>query len=277
MPLPSNINEVLKKEISSNFVRFGEMTLHANYSTIPYLEIIEIYVIEGSNNGTFTTRLEQFKTNNGWVHLAGGLTLGIKNEQIELFLIRDEYIKEFDLTQAEILRRLGNPDNNEKDIIYHNSYDASPDSELWIYFQHELKFWFEIDNKTLLEMQIGGLGNLIYDEEKPKSKFQIWFSNLFGPAPIKLISKHIPKPDKSIYKLIAGENYQVIQEFIDHDRQIHPIGETWIFERTDYLPYHSGLSLFVIQDGEQIQHRFQDIEEEQAELLRTFMDYVKLI
>ncbi len=80
-----------------------------------------------------------------------------------------------------------------------------------------------------------------------------------------------------IYNLKKGETYKVIKQFYDFDRQIHKIGETWIFEKIEYLPYHSGLSLFVTENGQNIMYRFQDVAEEQQPLLNDFMNFVKIV
>ncbi|OBX25838.1 uncharacterized protein DUF3601 [Gelidibacter algens] len=80
-----------------------------------------------------------------------------------------------------------------------------------------------------------------------------------------------------INKLTKGKPYRVITKFADYDRIIHEIGEEWIFDKTTFLPYHSGLSLFVIENGKDVIYRFQAIPEEQQELLNTFMNYVELI
>jgi hypothetical protein len=81
----------------------------------------------------------------------------------------------------------------------------------------------------------------------------------------------------NIYKLEKGKTYRVKKEFIDYDRIIHRIGEIWTFDKTTFLPYHSGLTLFVIENGENAVYRFQSEPEEQQELLNTFMDYVECV
>ncbi len=77
-----------------------------------------------------------------------------------------------------------------------------------------------------------------------------------------------------IYKLKPGESYRVIKEFTDHDGNLHKAGERWIFVKIDYLPYHSGLSLNVIENGESVVYRFQDEPDQQQLLLECFMNYV---
>lgn len=79
---------------------------------------------------------------------------------------------------------------------------------------------------------------------------------------------------KNIRDLQKGASYQVVREFVDYDNIKHPVGETWIFDRTNFLPYEEGLTLHVLWDGENKVYRFQQIPEEQAELIENFADYV---
>jgi hypothetical protein len=78
-----------------------------------------------------------------------------------------------------------------------------------------------------------------------------------------------------IYDLVTGDSYTVKKEFTDYDGRVHGVGESWVFEKTTYLPYHSGLSLFVIENGQRVIYRFQDEPEAQQELLNDFMNYVE--
>ncbi len=77
-----------------------------------------------------------------------------------------------------------------------------------------------------------------------------------------------PKPanaGKSYKFLTAGQRYRVLQRFVDFDRHEHPVGETWIFLGSSFLPYDDGLSLIVSLDGEQEwMIRMQLREEEQG-------------
>lgn len=82
---------------------------------------------------------------------------------------------------------------------------------------------------------------------------------------------------KDISKLKKGETYRVVKEFADYDKIIHRVGKTWIFEGTNFVPYHSGLSLFIIENGQNMMYRFQAEPEQQQEILSNFMDYVELI
>lgn len=81
----------------------------------------------------------------------------------------------------------------------------------------------------------------------------------------------------NIRELQQGSTYAVVSEFVDYDGIIHPIGETWTVQEITFLPYHDGLSLFVIENGQKKQYRFQEIAEEQEKLLSDFMEYVELV
>ena len=81
----------------------------------------------------------------------------------------------------------------------------------------------------------------------------------------------------NIRQLREGSTYGVVSEFVDYDGINHPVGETWTVQEITFLPYHDGLSLFVIENGQKKQYRFQEIAEEQEELLSNFMEYVELV
>lgn len=78
-------------------------------------------------------------------------------------------------------------------------------------------------------------------------------------------------------KLIPGRTYKVVKSFIDYDNNLHPIGETWIYIGTDFVPYHDGLTLHVLKDGAsaEIVYRFLWDVAGQAEIIESFSDYVE--
>lgn len=80
----------------------------------------------------------------------------------------------------------------------------------------------------------------------------------------------------NILQLEQEQSYKVIREFIDYDKQLHPIGETWIYKGTAFLPYEDGLSLFVSIGDSLIMYRLQWRKEEQADIIDNFKDFVEL-
>jgi hypothetical protein len=77
-------------------------------------------------------------------------------------------------------------------------------------------------------------------------------------------------------KLKFGKKYTIIQPFHDFDGILHPVGESWIYKGTKFLPYEDGLTLFVQVDNEIVTYRFQWRESEQASIIEHFSDFVKL-
>ena len=77
-------------------------------------------------------------------------------------------------------------------------------------------------------------------------------------------------------KLIPGRKYRVVKPFTDFDHQEHPIGESWTYVETNYLPYDDGLTLHVLQNNSAVVYRLQWIKEEQADIIENFKDFVEL-
>ena len=77
-----------------------------------------------------------------------------------------------------------------------------------------------------------------------------------------------------IRQLVPGQCYQVVRAFTDHDGGQHPVGETWVFERTNFVPYHDGLTLHVSAHGLPQTYRLQWLPEEQGALIESFTDFV---
>lgn len=81
--------------------------------------------------------------------------------------------------------------------------------------------------------------------------------------------------NKNIRYLTPGQQYRVTKSFVDYDKQVHPLGETWIFSGTNFLPYDDGLTLHVIQDNKQLMYRLQWRNEEQTDIIENFTDFVE--
>ena len=71
-----------------------------------------------------------------------------------------------------------------------------------------------------------------------------------------------------------SQRYCVVQEFVDDDQQVHPVGETWVFECTKFAPYEDVLTLHVRARGSPLVYRLQQQPEEQAALIEHFTGFV---
>ncbi|WP_158583453.1 DUF3601 domain-containing protein [Salinisphaera sp. Q1T1-3] len=80
--------------------------------------------------------------------------------------------------------------------------------------------------------------------------------------------------DDEYRHLRQGSRYRVVRAFVDYDWITHPIGEVWVFEGSHFVPYHDGLSLFVVIDGRSRQVRLQASAAEQAHIIDAFDKYL---
>ena len=82
-------------------------------------------------------------------------------------------------------------------------------------------------------------------------------------------------PKFSAFELKPGCLYRVKLGFIDHDRGVHPVGESWRYESHDFVPYHAGLRLNVVDQSGPRSIFLQDYPEEQGEIVARFSDHVE--
>lgn len=76
--------------------------------------------------------------------------------------------------------------------------------------------------------------------------------------------------------LLPEQRYRVVRAFTDHDRIVHPVGESWTFLRSTFLPYEDGLSLFVARDGgAEMQIRLQQRAEAEGAIIDALDRYVE--
>jgi hypothetical protein len=75
--------------------------------------------------------------------------------------------------------------------------------------------------------------------------------------------------------LRPGIRYHVVKPFFDYDCVGHSVGESWVFDGSNFLPYDDGLSLFVTRPDGRSQHiRLQWRPEAQAAVIDALERYV---
>ena len=74
--------------------------------------------------------------------------------------------------------------------------------------------------------------------------------------------------------LTPGQCYRVARAFIDYDQCQHPVGETWVVERTAFLPYEDGLTLHVRSRGLPLTFRLQWSQAQQSAIVERFANFV---
>lgn len=83
------------------------------------------------------------------------------------------------------------------------------------------------------------------------------------------------RPRASFGHLWPERAYVVAQPFRDFDGQEHPVGETWVFVGSSFLPYDDGLSLFVTIEGQPRQIRMQWRPEQQGLIINNLESYLQ--
>jgi hypothetical protein len=81
-------------------------------------------------------------------------------------------------------------------------------------------------------------------------------------------------PISSIRDLKPGRTYRVIRQFTDYDGFVHSAGETWIFEKMNFVPYNDGLTLHIIKDGNTIVYRLMWVQEEQQYIIEHPHEFI---
>jgi hypothetical protein len=67
---------------------------------------------------------------------------------------------------------------------------------------------------------------------------------MFGPSPAGSFDPHgaVNSSDRHDF-LEAGRRYRVTRGFKDYTGCVHPVGETWSFVGSSFVPYDDGLTL----------------------------------
>lgn len=97
---------------------------------------------------------------------------------------------------------------------------------------------------------------------------------MYGPKPNGFWSKNCRYASPP---LALDQTYRVVRAFVDFDHAEHPVGETWTFVGSSFLPHDEGLSLFVQNDEGEWHIRLQLYPDKQERLWREFKQYVELV
>lgn len=155
----SQLKKLAQNEISVEELEIGFIKLGNHYSTIDIFEIIDIYIDDPSIKGydfensnlTFKERLEKFKTLNGYIHLAGGLSCGITNQKISSFRLTKKYIEPIiDFNRESIVKYHGKPNYELIDDLSYGGFDYAIDSCILVY--NNINFYLDPNQDNLIEI-----------------------------------------------------------------------------------------------------------------------------
>lgn len=170
----SILENILTIDFPIDSFEVSNIKIGSHFSVIDFFEINDIYIIKPelkgydaeNSNSTIKERLEQLSVCDGWVHLAGGLAIKIKNTLISRICFRKKYlepIKNYD--EEKIVNQLGKP---ELEFISETFWDeeGTIDAYIFVYKNGLLNIFFEPDTLKIKELQIGELDKSNYTLKK---------------------------------------------------------------------------------------------------------------
>jgi len=78
---------------------------------------------------------------------------------------------------------------------------------------------------------------------------------------------------ESFKHLIPGKQHTTARAFLDYDGKEYQPGKMNKYHGNDFLPYDDGLTLYFLQNGEDLTIRLQWREEEQETIIDNLEDY----
>ncbi len=150
-----------QKEFDFTKISVENVKLDSHYDEIDLYDIVEIHIKDYDySNDNFTRRLEKFKTHNGFIHLAGGITFEICDQKITQIILRKRYLNRLmQYGKKEIVDILGKPHKILKD---ENLWDNGVDTEILLYKPGSVCFFIDVQTGKIKEIHIGDLKEKYY-------------------------------------------------------------------------------------------------------------------
>jgi hypothetical protein len=157
----SNIEAVFNKDFKPSSFAAKDIKFGEHYGAIDVTEIIDVYVFDFDNsNYNFSERLGKLKTNQGWVHLAGGLSLGVKDQKIDNIMFSKKNIQNLaKFNKNEVIELLGIPDLELDEGTSYGGIDYVVEYYILVYQAMMLNVYLEPEKMTIAKLSIGGIMN----------------------------------------------------------------------------------------------------------------------
>lgn len=157
----SRLADLVQNRISLAELGIGGIQLGKHYSCIDLFEINDIYIIDPAvegydyenSNRTIRERFASLENFDGHLHLAGGLTCGIKKQVITDFRFTKKYLEPVaHFTREEILHFHGEPDYELVDDEMYGGFNYAVDSCILVYTGKKLNFHVDPGSFRLTEI-----------------------------------------------------------------------------------------------------------------------------
>jgi hypothetical protein len=162
--IAENPKILLDQNFDFKQIQIEGLKLNENYKSIQLINIVDIYVEDCDYlYDNFTKRLEHFEKHNGVIHMAGKIAFKIKNQKIDLIILRGKYIDKLkSYSSKEITNTFGKPDkiltNSISWLIDYVEY-----AKIYAYADRKIYFFFDEETKKIDEIQIGNFNEAFYD------------------------------------------------------------------------------------------------------------------
>ena len=163
--ISTNPSILIDENFDPDLVQLEGIKLGNDYTKIEYSNIVGVYVIDYDEPySNFSEQLKQFRNKNGFIHMAGKFSFGIKNQEINEIKLSGKYIDSIQkIKKKDIVKLFGNPDIVLTDSIYWGGADYCVYGKILAYL--DKKLYFNIDEKTkrVSEVLIGNVDHSRYD------------------------------------------------------------------------------------------------------------------
>jgi len=166
LEIADNPNILLIKDIDSNLIQLEGIKLNEDVKKINIGDIVDIHVIDYEEQySNFAKKVEQFNNHDGWIHMAGDFTFGIKNKKIDSILLKGKYVDKLRKFQyQDIINALGSPDKILVDFLF-DLWGDTEDAKILVYSKQKLYFFLDVKTLKIKEVHIGNINEKQYEPE----------------------------------------------------------------------------------------------------------------
>ncbi len=156
--ISENPKILVDKNFDFKLVRLEGLGLGDDCGRIRLVDVVDVYV-EGYNEpyANFTDRIKQFKIHDGFIHMAGKFSFGVKNQRINEIKLTGKYMDSLKKIDKErVINVHGDPSEILIDSITWG-FDPVEYGKILVYLKKKLHFNIGSDTGRIKEIIIGDI------------------------------------------------------------------------------------------------------------------------
>jgi len=161
--IAENPEILIDKDFDSQLVQLEGLKVGDDYRKINLRDVVEVYVRDYKEPyANLTTRIEQLKNHDGFIHMAGKFSFAVKNQKISEIKLSGKYIdvlKQYDAQR--IIEMYGKPNKVLTDSITW-VWDYVEYTKILAYSDKKLYFFLDSDTKKISEIRIGDVDEELF-------------------------------------------------------------------------------------------------------------------